>query len=63
MLVDAARNAYYPVICTFGDQDFPKVFIVKTSEAGAQKLMDEAYVSTITGVKPDSCGVIPLVAV
>ncbi|KAH8654601.1 hypothetical protein BGZ60DRAFT_568402 [Tricladium varicosporioides] len=63
MIVDAARNAYYPVVCTFGDQDFPKVFIVKESVEGVKRLMDEAYISTITGVKPDACGVIPLIAI
>ncbi|CAG8979487.1 hypothetical protein HYALB_00011891 [Hymenoscyphus albidus] len=61
--LDASHNVYYPIICTFGQADFPKLFLVKDLEAGVVKLMDEANVDSITGVKPEECDFVPLIAV
>ena len=61
--LDAAHNAYYPVICTFKNADFPRMFLTKDPEAGANRLMQEDVVDSITGILPEVCEFVPLVAV
>lgn len=54
---------YYPVICTFGDLDFPKLFLTKNPEYGAETLMRHDVVDGITGVLPEVCEFVPFIAV
>jgi hypothetical protein len=61
--VDASHNVYYPIACTFGDQDFPRLFLAKDLQAGVSTLLSDASVDGITGVKASDCDFIPLVAV
>jgi len=54
---------YYPIACTFGDQDFPKLFLAKDLQAGVSTLLSDSSVEGITGVKANDCDFIPLIAV
>lgn len=53
---------YYPVVCTFGGKDFPRMFLTKDPVEGAKVLMDADNVDDITGAKVDACAHIPLIA-
>lgn len=61
--LDNSHNVYYPILCEFGEKDFPRLFLAKDLESGVAKLKDEGNVDTITGVKPEDCDFIPLVGV
>ncbi|KAG9228339.1 hypothetical protein BJ875DRAFT_412799 [Amylocarpus encephaloides] len=61
--VDAGRNQLYPMLCVFGDTDFPKLFLAKDPHAGIDALKSDTNVATITGVKPEDCDFIPLISV
>ena len=60
--LDANHNIYYPIVCTFGEKDFPKIFLAKDPDQGANVLMKEENVAHVTGTKVDACAFIPLIA-
>lgn len=60
--LDSAHNVYYPVVCAFDELDFPRVFLTKNPEEGANGLMRQDVVDDITGVLPEVCEFVPFVS-
>ncbi|KAF2452657.1 hypothetical protein BDY21DRAFT_154277 [Lineolata rhizophorae] len=60
VLADLAGDIYFPIICTFAEGIYPKLFLANDTDIGATTLMDPALRETITGNDVIECGYLPL---
>jgi len=60
VLADLAGAIYFPIVCMYDTNIFPKLFLAKDPVAGVAKLEDEKLEGVITGSKVKACGYLPM---
>ena len=62
VVVDTAQNVFYPIVCSYTDDQPSKVFLAKDPTAGAQRLAQADLIYTMTGGVVSQCIFYPFVA-